>query len=86
MISDDSWSTRAIEAANKEMLKQILDHSYQVTEYDDPDILLEVWSYRPEERDLLSLYLDVKSIAESESDDRIEQALSELKGMVFDER
>jgi hypothetical protein len=86
MISDDSWSTRAIEAADKEMLKQILDHSYQVAEYDDPDMLLEVWSYRPEERDLLSLCLDVKSIAEYENDDRIEQALSELKGMVFGER
>jgi hypothetical protein len=84
-IADDPWKTQAILTSNKDLLAKILEHSEQVTKNDTPNILLEVWEYDHSEEDLISLYLDVEEYAFSEGDERLDQAVSELKEMMFDE-
>lgn len=86
MLAEDPWETRAIAATNKESLASLLEDAEQVGIYDTPDVLLEVWSYEPEESDLISLYLDMRDYASAQHDERLEAAATELKEMMFDER
>ena len=84
-IANDPWETRAIPPSNKYLFAKIMEYSEQVTKNDAPNVLLEVWEYDPSEKDLISLYLDVEEYAFSEGDERLNQAVSDLKEMMFDE-
>lgn len=80
MLADDPWETRAIAASDKERLSALLKSTEQVDKYDSPNILLEVWSYPPAGDDLVSLYLSLREYASKEHDDRLDEAVAELRG------
>ncbi len=83
MLADDPWETRAVAASDKEIVERLLSEAEQVTRYDSPDALLELWGYEPREDDAVSLYLDVKSLAAAEHDDRLDAAVEDLKEAMF---
>lgn len=79
MLADDPWETRAVAASERDVIARMLEDCEVVAEGDSPDALLEVWKYEPSERDRVSLYLDVRALAESEGDDRLADAADELR-------
>ena len=83
MIADDPWETRAAAASDKETIARLLSRSERVTRNDSPDALLETWLYDPREDDGVSLYLDVRDLAAGENDERLDQAVDDLKRAMF---
>ena len=83
MLADEPWVTRAIAASDKPGIDRLLSCSEVVTRSDSPSALLEVWDYAPREDDAVSLYLDVRELAESEGDERLDMAVEGLKEAMF---
>ena len=84
MLADRPWETRAISASDKAALERLLSCSERVSRNDSPEALLEVWNYAPDEGDEVSLYLDVRDLAESENDERLDMAVEDLKEAMFE--
>lgn len=84
MLADEPWETRAIASSDKAGLDRLLSCSEQISRNDSPAALLEVWSYKPSEDDVISLYLNVKELAESENDERLDMAVEDLKEEMFE--
>ena len=87
MIAPDAWSTKATAARDKKTLAAV-SNLPRLDSRDEgvPDAELEIWAYKPEESDLLSLYLDTKALAAEEDDERLAQAAQDLKEKIFNER
>lgn len=79
MLADDPWETRAIAASDKERLSALLQNAEQVDKFDSPNVLLEVWAYPPDKDDLVSLYLSLREYANKEHDDRLDEAVAQLR-------
>lgn len=87
MLADDPWETRAVSTSDKAAYGEVLQHSKQVTRYDGPNALLEVWRYEPrngsESIDEVSLYLALKEYAQDEHDDRLDDAITQYRERIL---
>lgn len=83
VLADDPWTTHAICFKDKAALAQIETHSKRVSRNDEPDALLEIWSYDPcgnnGRINAISLYLSLEDSAHDANDERLEEALDQLR-------
>lgn len=81
MIADDPWPTLAI---GKRALRStpLMAESLEVTPYDEPDLLVEVWPYEFDDREgdsLLPLEVFLSLKDEAEADERVAAALETME-------
>lgn len=93
MIADNHYRTFALHEAAGRMrvrVESLLPGAIEVFRHDSPDISLEWWSYEPwnidGSVDLVSLYLVSEDLANRENDERLADAVHELRGAITGER
>jgi hypothetical protein len=83
MLVDDRWKTYAISKYERSCLDRYEKDLIMVTESDDPDVLIQIWGYPPENKgddavDDVSLYLSLKE-SQRLKDPRGREALEILR-------